>query len=293
MASSDRRIISISACVFLVYCSLLRGATSERDKLATLEPPRTLAPDAVEGRGSYQSPATYMYVAAPSNALLFWQGFHWKWLREAFGFETPHRLGSVASYLTNVSSNCSIKGSRNRACSISGNYTVQFSPGVDGDYAFPKVYYSGMISKDSSQVYFLSGVWSFSFKDSSSTGPSPHADTTLLLNVTVSIPNALKPSEAVSVSLQGFGLEMKCIETPEHPCNSNASWTYYFNVSLSGPCTTSVDRKVAMGLKSDALKYLFTISYRSSHVVCCLPLGEDGHPVMEGGSPITTRWRSL
>lgn len=235
---------------------MLQGGGAERDELTTsyhLEHASAPAARAAHysGRGSQQRLAPS--IAAASNAGLIWQGFHWTWLRKVLGFETPHRLGSAASQLTNFSSNCTPDGSPR--CAVGGTYGVQFSPGVDGDYAFPKVYYTGVVSRDGSLVRFLFGNWSFSFTDTSTADPVPHADTALLLNATIALPTALDRSQTVSVSLQGFSLAMECIESTQHTCNSNATWTYYFNVSLVHPCSISLDRKVRNGpiVKKDIL----------------------------------------
>ena len=178
-------------------------------------------------------------LTTSGTSALLWQGFHFQWLREVVGFETPHRLGSVASYITNTTE---CYGSR--SCHLSGNYTVQFSPGVDGDYAFPIVYYAGFASGNGSQVHVLSGNWSFTFQDNSSSEPVPHSDTLLHFNVSMVLQEPLSASQAVEVSLQGFQIKMRCIETPEHSCNSNAIWPYHFNLSFAGLCQDHAQGKV-------------------------------------------------
>ncbi len=225
------KFLQVFGCIYL----LLQGSYCGKEPLKARNSYAVTAAHAANksGRGSHWVTS----AAARLNTTLLWQGFHWAWQRKVFGFETPHRLGSVASVITNVSASSNWE--------ISGTYTVQFSPGVDGDYAFPKVYYSGLVSKNSSLLSFLSGEWNFSFSDNSTTGLAPHADTTLLINASISMFSTLGSSQAVSVSLQGVAMEMECIENPQYPCNSNAMWTYYLNVSLAAPCTVSTaDRKV-------------------------------------------------
>ena len=196
------------------------------------------------GRGSQQ----VMSFPQPEMSAIIWQGFHFQWLRKVLGLlETPHRLGSVASYIGNISNDCNRTDIGTVNCTITGNYTVQFSPGVDGDYAFPRVYFSGILSNSKSNVYFLSGNWSFRFQDSSLLQPVPHADTTVRLNATIILQDGLKSSQSLEVLLQGFELEMLCVESPDHPCNSNAIWAYHLNLSMAESCQAGAQGKVTLG----------------------------------------------
>jgi len=182
----------------------------------------------------------------PSKYSLIWQGFHFQCLRRIVGFETPHRLGSVASYITTSSETCILTETPDQTCKIIGDYSIQFSPGVDGDYSFPGVYYSGLASANLSQLSILSGNWSFTFSDNSSQQPVLHAETVMSLNASIVFNEYLSTSQSVEVILQGFRIEMKCLATSEHACNSNAVWAYYFNLSLPGSCSIAADRKVQL-----------------------------------------------
>lgn len=122
----------------------------------------------LRGWGSEESQQVFSFPE-PIKYSLIWQGFHFQWLRRIVGFETPHRLGSVASYITTSSETCT--DTPDQTCKIIGDYSVQFSPGVDGDYSFPGVYYSGLSSANLSQLSILSGNWSFTFSDNSSQQP--------------------------------------------------------------------------------------------------------------------------
>ena len=164
---------------------------------------------------------------------IIWQGFHFQWLRRAIGFETPHRLGSVASFISNVSSTCD-GTSANTTCSVFGTYHVQFTPGVSGDYAYPAVNYQIIAAKNHSEIDIATGNKTFSFEDDSTTDPVLHANTSRTVNITIELANPLLPQ--CHLLLQGFQVDMKCIPTPDHPCNSNAIWPYYFNISLAQPC---------------------------------------------------------
>ena len=172
---------------------------------------------------------------------IIWQGFHFQWLRRELGFETPHRLGSFASYIYNVSSACNTPGS-DRSCSVLGTYQVQFTPGVSGDYAYPKVYYQTAAATNSAEIDLATGSKTFSFQDKSASKPVLHADTSLSMNITLALSN---PQHSLyQLLLQGFHVEMRCIATADHFCNSNAVWPYYFNISLAQNCTVLPEQKV-------------------------------------------------
>ena len=179
--------------------------------------------------------------AEPVAVAILWQGFHFQWLRREIGFETPHRLGSVASYISNVSSTCNT-ATANVTCSVSGTYQVQFTPGVSGDYAYPAVYYQIIAAMDPSQIDVSTGNTTFSFEDNSTMEPVLHATTSKNLNITMKLANF--PLSQCQLLLQGFIVDMKCISTPNWPCNSNAIWPYYFNISLAHPCVIEAERKV-------------------------------------------------
>ena len=185
---------------------------------------------AVKKQGEYGS-------ANSVRPVIVWQGFHFQWLRRELGFETPHRLGSVASYIYNVSSACSMV---DRNCSVFGTYQVQFTPGVSGDYAYPKAYYQFAAAVDPSLIELTSGNATFSFQDNSTTEPVLHASTSHRVNITLPL-SELSENQLL---LQGFHIDMKCLPTSNHPCNSNAIWPYYFNISLAGKCSTLSEKKV-------------------------------------------------
>ena len=172
---------------------------------------------------------------------IIWQGFHFQWLRREIGFETPHRLGSVASFVSNVSSTCNTTRA-NPTCSVFGTYHVQFTPGVSGDYAYPAVNYQIIAAKNPSKISIATGNKTFSFQDNSTTDPVLHANTTRTVNITLELANL--PLPQCQLLLQGFQVDMKCIATPDHPCNSNAIWPYYFNISLAQPCVILAEQKV-------------------------------------------------
>lgn len=203
----------------------------------------------VSGEGEETTTRAYAENGWGSAALqpsMIWQGFHFRWLRRELGFETPHRLGSVSSYISNVSSNCQNQSTTpQQNCSVHGTYKVQFTPGVSGDYAYPRVFYSSAASTNASNILLLPGNWTFSFEDNSTSDPVPHADTARDMNITLPLSQPLLPSQAFQLLLQGFQIEMKCIPSAAHPCNSDAIWAYYFNMSLAQDCSPQAGEKVS------------------------------------------------
>ena len=71
-------------------------------------------------------------VNAEYGVFKIWHGFKHEWQRKFAGkFETPHRMGSIRNRLYNDEM---------------AQFT--FTPGVNGDYAFPKLFYSQLNDVD-------------------------------------------------------------------------------------------------------------------------------------------------
>lgn len=177
-----------------------------------------------------------------------WQGFHFKWLRRELGFETPHRLGSVSSYISNFSSTCDTNSpsrSTDQNCSVFGTYNVEFTPGVSGDYAYPVVHYQTIAAVRPSEIDITTGNTTFSIEDNSTTDPVLHANISRTVNITLDLSPSHK-GQGYQLMLQGFQVDMKCAYTPDHSCNSNAIWPYYFNISLANPCTVLDQQQVGI-----------------------------------------------
>lgn len=210
-------------------------------------------PNSAPARSSLEQDGWGLGAVQPA---IIWQGFHLQWLRRELGFETPHRLGSVASYISNVSSTCDTNKppSVDPNCSVFGTYKVQFTPGVSGDYAYPAVHYQIVAATNPSEIDIDTGNVTFSLRDNSTTDPVLHANTSQNMNVTLALSNSLLSSQnqQYQLLLQGFQVDMKCISTPNHPCNSNAIWPYYFNISVAQPCVIMAKQKVN-------LQFLFTV----------------------------------
>lgn len=235
--------------------------------------------------------------SAALRPAMIWQGFHFRWLRTELGFETPHRLGSVSSYISNVSSNCQNQSTTlQQNCSVRGTYKVQFTPGVSGDYAYPKVFYSLVASTNTSNILLLPGNWTFSFEDNSTSDPVPHAETARDINITLPLSQPLLPSQAFQLLLQGFQIEMKCIPSAAHPCNSDAIWAYYLNMSLAQDCFMQAEKKVSSWADIQYSQYCATsvpLSARLWCVLFILDLAVGGRPHMEEENPIITRWHTM
>ena len=69
---------------------------------------------------------TLMLCMGNEAAFNFWQGYEYTWLRKIAGFETAHRFGAFDSHIENDSA------------------FVKVSPGVNGDYTFPSVFYRNL-----------------------------------------------------------------------------------------------------------------------------------------------------
>lgn len=225
---------------------------------------------------------------------MMWQGFHFQWLRRELGFETPHRLGSFASYIHNVSGICSTPRRRGRTCSALGTYQVQFSPGVSGDYAYPVVFYQAVASTNSSEIDISVGNTTFSFRDNSTADPVPHADTSRHVNITIPVSDHPLSFSQDQLLLRGFQVGMKCIATSAHPCNSNAIWPYYFNLSVAQNCTLLAKQKVnyIWHLTQSLFAPLSLLYYciRLWCVLCILVWAEAGRRLMVVERATTIRW---
>lgn len=78
----------------------------------------------------------FALLCTASDAFKVWNGFRHEWQRRLAGFATPHRMGSIRNRLYNEEK---------------AQFT--FTPGVNGDYAFPALYYTD-VENDASVVDF-------------------------------------------------------------------------------------------------------------------------------------------
>lgn len=168
----------------------------------------------------------------------FWQGFDFHWLRKVVGFETPHRLGTFASYIDDQAlagsagaraHNASKPLKAAAACGVSGTYHTTLTPGVDGDYAHPGVMFTA-VNDGSGVTQIHRGVAQVQFVDNS-TGPSDSPSA--LSHVTTGFSATGLPSSQGAVAvLGGIEVDMKCVGSG---CNSNGAWITDLNVTI-GDC---------------------------------------------------------
>lgn len=165
-------------------------------------------------------------VCCTAERDVVWQGFRHQWLREVTnGLRTPHRLGSFASTLSPMSS--------------SGNVTAttEFTPGVNGDYSHPEVFYSEYTSNS---ITTTTKDVLVTFTDNSKidqTTNLPEAQTTKRSQVNFTLPTGIHTYTAF---LRGWNVQMLCDPAKQpagEECNSNGVWPYDLSLSV-GNCTS-------------------------------------------------------
>ena len=155
-----------------------------------------------------------------NTGAFIWQGFQHKWQRSIFGFLTPHRVGSIENRIKNHSFNYN---------STSADFLFKFTPGVNGDYAYPSTNFSIVFPKrkNYSNKVFLTSKISFNLIDEASRNSSfPHAET--LYSENFEIP--LKNYTSAEVIMNGFNIDMKCTDDS---CNSNGIWPSKLTIDIS------------------------------------------------------------
>jgi hypothetical protein len=150
------------------------------------------------------------HAAASANvSAVIFQGFEYSWLHKIAGFETPHRLGSVAAYIEDSSA-----------------FKCQFTPGVDGDFARPRLFYAALGER--APISSVSGLWHHVARDRAQQSEHPFAETSVSDRVVV----AVGADSDAAVVLNGFNVSMQC-DAACGDCNSNGAWVYSFNMSIS------------------------------------------------------------
>ena len=184
------------------------------------------------------SVASFLYAASQALAAnnvssVIFQGFDYSWERKIMGFETPHRLGSVAAFVDN------------------SNFICQFTPGVDGDFAHPRLLYA-VLDKEA-PMSSLSGHWHSILHDRAEHTDHPFAEINIqdqiVINTPASFAGELGRGFDAAVVLNGFNVSMQC-NSSCGICNSNGAWVYSFNMSISN-CTNdgnSIECEISFGL---------------------------------------------
>lgn len=168
--------------------------------------------------------AVWAQAPADSSNAFVWQGYRHAWQRTTLSFKTPHRLGSFSNYIHDETFNDD---------SAKAQSTVTFTPGVNGDFAFPETYY-GLV-RSSGAVETSRFDVNFSLQDNA-TATDPDAQPEARMNEVVqwSTP-ALSTSAQWAVLLRGYKIDMHC-DPDKQPaggeCNSNGVWPFYLEVAL-------------------------------------------------------------
>jgi hypothetical protein len=156
------------------------------------------------------------------TAGMIWKGFSHEWQRSLLGFETPHRLGSFCNGILDV--NATSFGGHS---AVTGIVNTTFTPGVNGDYAYPTTYLSGW-GRYNGFDKILGGKTQveYSFTDHSTQTAVPTANTSLRTTAIIDMSN-FATAEAALVSISGLRIDMHCnpeLQPPHDICNSNGIW---------------------------------------------------------------------
>lgn len=138
------------------------------------------------------------------SILPVYRGFDATWLRKVIGFETPHRLSRLDSFISSSGS------------SLLANFGL--SPGVDGDFAYPEIYYDLMESPNPSIVKNVTFRW----KDNA-TRSNGSKWLTAEANFATSLPGS-NP-----VLFLGFSMNTTCVD-PD--CGQHGIWPSVFRVGI-------------------------------------------------------------
>mmetsp|Transcript_20829 Transcript_20829/g.26349 ORF Transcript_20829/g.26349 Transcript_20829/m.26349 type:complete len:400 (-) Transcript_20829:50-1249(-) len=166
----------------------------------------------------------YSGVYCSTNATnSVWQGFEHHWERRALKIaDTPHRMGSIANYIFNEAFQ--------NTSSPSFQVNQTFTPGVNGDYCYPKTYFSL-----TSDVNVIHGVYDVAVQDNSTQGANPTASLSLSPKISVTLPQSGLNNANVEMLLQGWRIDMNCnpdVQPPGEICNSNGTWPYYMDLQI-------------------------------------------------------------
>lgn len=162
-------------------------------------------------------------AAAPQPAAaVLWQSFHHQWLRNVVGFETPHRMGSIANHFT-------------AEAAADNVFTATFTPGVDGDFAHPAAGYQCFQPRPGVQVARATASLTF---NQTTALPAAHPQSETEVSARVELP--LAPG-AVTAFLDGFAIDMRCVGAG---CNSNGAWVWKLRLAV-GACEAASSSSVA------------------------------------------------
>ena len=164
--------------------------------------------------------------AAPADAdgAFVWRGFSHAWERRVAGLETPHRISGFSNNIQNQTHSELVSQAQ-------GN--VRFSPGVDGDYAHPQIFFSALYSAD---VVSAEAEVPFRWTDNATHSSDPEARSTLSQKISLNFPSG---ASGAQVLLRGFSMDVFCDPAKQPPgdvCNSNGMWPFRWNMEV-GECS--------------------------------------------------------
>lgn len=113
--------------------------------------------------------------------------------------------------------------------SLAADAQFSFTPGVNGDYAYPEASYVHFEINDTSLFDSMDIELEYTMTDSVDHEPltdAQQANQTYHQLVNISHPEGLSISEAV---INGFDIQMKCIDDD---CNSNGIWPFDFKIAV-------------------------------------------------------------
>lgn len=158
--------------------------------------------------------AVLVLFSALGHSTLTYQGFDFLWKREFASFETPHRVGPIANYIIPQSPTQYL-------------LNVSFTPGVNGDWAFPGAHYStytGLGDSAEDLVFSVNVSWTDRVNTSTETA---------WFSTTAPLPQ----STGKIAVLSGWRLDMQC-DNITGDCSeagmSEGIWPISFEIGLKG-----------------------------------------------------------
>lgn len=194
--------------------------------------PSSISTEGTNGKGdsAYSTFEEVWQSGELSDTRFIWQGFHHEWQRAILAWQTPHRVSTLGAF---IDSEHAVADDSGWAAAATANFS--FGPGVDGDYAEPKLNYRAV---HDDTLRMRSGKVEFRFTDQATEGSVPEATTVTVK--TVRIPRTAGSTQAArrenyAVILNGFDLRTSCddaIQPQGESCNSNGVWPHHFHLGV-------------------------------------------------------------
>jgi len=146
-------------------------------------------------------------LASSVDVLPVFRGFDATWRRKLVGFETPHRISRLDNY---ISSNGS---------SLFANFGL--SPGVDGDFAYPELYYDLLVTDHYSNISTIKKL-TFQWRDNAT-----RSNGSKWLSAEAEFAKYLASGD--HVIFLGFSINTTCVD-PD--CGQHGVWLSFFRVGI-------------------------------------------------------------